>query len=87
MSLNGEEENETLSSDREYALNFLCNHYRFHRVKDIKKVYHVNKYDLLKTASRLDRLPKHFRTPRKVQESDKKSKNIALLQEASSTFK
>lgn len=77
------EVDEVLASDRAYALNFLCNHYRFHRIKDITKLYRLNNYDLLKIASRLDRLPKHFKTQRRIEVTDEECKNIALLQEAS----
>lgn len=81
MPSDTEENDETLSLDKEYALEFLCNHYRFHRIKDITKVYHSYKFDLIKTANRIEKLPKTFKKPRNLKESNKECKNKALLQE------
>lgn len=76
---------ESLESDKDYALDVLCNLYRFHRKKDISRLLRMYNYNLIKTTNRLDRLPKAFKNPREPIriEKDKVTKSLSLLQEVS----
>lgn len=66
--------------DKKYALNFLFNHYRFIRMKNIITIFNSFNKNLTETCTRLDRFPKNFRNPRQIKNCDS-IKNKALLQE------
>lgn len=72
-----------LKADRDYAFSFLVNHYRYHRIKDIRRLWEHYNYNLVRVATRLDTLKKAFRTPRNIEFCDLTCKNINLLQEVS----
>lgn len=86
QSTANEEDNEQVTSDREYAFNVLCNLYLYHRVKTIKLILHSYNYDLIKTTDRLDRLPRALRNPRRTAKCETVCKNIPLLQEVGTFY-
>lgn len=69
------------ADDENYALNYLFNHYRFVRTKNIQTIFYGLNRTLTDTCNRLDRFPKNFREPRPPTHHLGNTRNKALLQE------